>query len=190
MVGSYHLEVLNDGSSTYEIANAAFTSALNDVFGSNTFSYNTKFVELIAVNESSPNTAEPYQYYFNLPEDLNLLIKICHPTEHHNITHYKLYNGLLHTDEKTIDIYYTYIPSETTINLLPAYLHRLISLHMAVNMAIELSGSENRVVQLTQQYTAALSRARVVSARQGPAQEYINESTSRFLRAHNQYGKV
>jgi predicted oxidoreductase len=61
---------------------------------------------------------------------------------------------------------------------------------MAQNMAIELSGSENRHEILHKQYTLALRRARTLEGRQGPAQQYIDDNNSCFVSAHQNYGKV
>jgi hypothetical protein len=189
MVGSYHIDASDTTSTTYEIANRAYEQAVTELFGDNIFYYNTKFVELNASN-STPNAGEPYIYYYNLPSDFNILIKICHPTEHYNITDFNFYNGLLHCNDPRINIYYTYVPDLSSATALPEFLTRVLALHMAQNMAIELSGSENRHEILYVQYQKALKRARVLEGRQGPAQTYINEENSQFLSGHRNYGKV
>tara|TARA_B100001093_G_scaffold520277_1_gene614171 strand:- start:10990 stop:11610 length:621 start_codon:yes stop_codon:yes gene_type:complete len=190
MVGSFHIDADDETSSTYEIATRAFSQAVTEVFGDNIFSYNTKSVELTAGN-STANTTEPYQYYYNLPSDFNILLKICHPTDHYNITDYSFYNGLFHCNDPVVDIYYTYVPDlSSAATTLPAFLTRLLTLHMAQNMTIELSGSENRHEILFKQYTLALRRARVLEGRSSPAQRYITDGSSSFIQAHCNYGKV
>tara|TARA_R100000278_G_scaffold122188_1_gene107739 strand:- start:2283 stop:2903 length:621 start_codon:yes stop_codon:yes gene_type:complete len=190
MVGSFHLESTDTTSTTYEIANSAYSQAITEVFGDNIFNYNTKFVELTAGNFTA-NTDEPYHYYYSLPSDFNILIKVCHPTDHYNITDYRFYNGLLHCNDPVIDIYYTFIPDlSSAATTLPAFLTRLLTLHMAQNMSIELSGSENRHEILHKQYTLALRRARTLEGRQGPAQQYIDDGNSCIVSAHQTYGKV
>jgi hypothetical protein len=185
MVGSYHLDRLDDGSSTYEIADGAYAAAFQEIFGENIFTFNRKRVTLTGTESAD----EQYSHSYTLPNDLNIFIK-AENSDRFIISDYYTEGSTLLANYSTLTLYYSYIPSDEDITSLPAYLYRLLSLHMAANMAIELSGSENRVIQLSQQYVAARSRARVMSARQGPAQEYIDASTSRFLRAHNQYGKV
>lgn len=104
----------------------------------------------------------------------------------------------LFTEEETVHIYYSFVPNldESEGNRgdspsgMPSYLARIITLHMAQSMAVELSGSENRQVTLFAQYTQALRRARVLEGRSSPAQSYINEGNSRILDSHFRYGKV
>ena len=76
------------------------------------------------------------------------------------------------------------------IRRMPPFLVRLVTLHMAQNMAIELSGSENRHEILFKQYTLALRRARMLQGRSSPAQRYITDDTSSFIQAHQNYGSI
>ena len=183
MVGSYHLDRLDDGSSTYEIVDGAFDQAFLEVFGDNIFGYNRKRVKLTG----TAITDDDYSHLFILPLDLNIFIKAV-SGDGNIITDYYTEGGTLLCNYSTLTIYYSYLP--TDLATLPAYLNKLICLHIAQNIVVELSGSETRSVDLQKQYIRALSRARVLSARQGPAQEYINETTSKFITARRMYGKV
>lgn len=183
MVGSYHLDRLDDGSSTYEITSGAFDQAFLEVFGDNIFGYNRKRVKLTGTEI----TDDDFSYSFTLPTDLNIFIKAVNG-EGCIITDYYTESGTLLCNYPTLTMYYSYLPTE--LATLPAYLNKLICLHIAQSIVVELSGSENRSVDLQKQYIRALSRARVLSARQGPAQEYIDETTSKFLTARRMYGKV
>lgn len=183
MVGSYHLDRLDDGSSTYEITSAAFDQAFLEVFGDNIFGYNKKRVKLAGTEI----TDDDFSHSFTLPTDLNIFIKAVNG-EGCIITNYYTESGTLLCNYPTLTMYYSYLPTE--LATLPAYLNKLICLHIAQSIVVELSGSENRSVDLQKQYIRALSRARVLSARQGPAQEYIDETTSKFLTARRMYGKV
>ena len=60
MVGSYHLDRLDDGSSTYEIVDGAFGQAFLEVFGDNIFGYNSKRVKLVG----SEIVDDDYEYSF------------------------------------------------------------------------------------------------------------------------------
>ncbi len=184
MVGSYHLDRLDDGSSTYEITSRAFDQAFLEVFGDNIFGYNKKRVKLQG-NEISDD--DDYEYSFTLPNDLNIFIKAVN-SESCVITDYYVEGTTLLCNYPTLTLYYSFLPTELVT--LPAYLNKLVCLHIAQSIAVELSGSETRSVDLQKQYLRALSRARVLSARQGPAQEYIDDTTSRFATARRMYGKV
>jgi hypothetical protein len=183
MVGSYHLERLDDGSSTYEITNAAFDQAFLEVFGDNIFGYNRKRLKLTGTDIED----DDYDYSFALPSDLNIFIKAVN-AQGYIVSDYYIESGTLLCKYPTLTIYYSYLP--TDLSELPAYLNKLICLHIAQSIVVELSGSETRSVDLQKQYLRALSRARVLSGRQGPAQEYITEGTSKFLTARRMYGKV
>ena len=183
MVGSYHLDRLDDGSSTYEIVDGAFGQAFLEVFGDNIFGYNSKRVKLVG----SEIVDDDYEYSFTLPADLNIFIKAVNG-DGYIVTDYYTEDGTLLCKYPTLTIYYAYLP--TNLVTLPAYLNKLICLHIAQSVVVELSGSETRSVDLQKQYLRALSRARVLSGRQGPAQEYITEGTSKFLTARRMYGKV
>ena len=86
-------------------------------------------------------------------------------------------------------MYYTFVPDlSTNAAGLPAFLNRLMVLHIAQAIAIELSGSENRHEILHVQYVKALRRARTLEGRQGSAQSFIHDGNSRIIGTHNTYG--
>lgn len=187
MVGSYHLESTDTTSSAYEIANSAYAQAITELFGDNIFNYNTKRTTLTGVVSSE---YEDQNYEFTFPSDFNIFIT-AETSDDYLATSYRFANGKLYCSEETLKLTYTYIPDlETSASGLPAFLTRLLTLHMAQNMAIELSGSENRHEILHKQYTLALRRARTLEGRQGPAQQYIDDNNSCFVSAHQNYGKV
>ncbi len=131
-----------------------------------------------------------YPFQFSLPADFNIFIK-AEDEEDQLSTDYVFTNGFLFCSSSVLNITYTTVPDiETSATTLPAFLSRLLTLHMAQNMAIELSGSENRHEILHKQYVLALRRARTLEGRQGPAQQYIDSSNSSFISAHQSYGKV
>lgn len=131
-----------------------------------------------------------YPYQFTLPGDYNIFIK-AEDEDDLPATNYVFSNGFLYCSSSVLNITYTFVPViETSATTLPAFLSRLLTLHMAQNMAIELSGSENRHEILHKQYVLALRRARTLEGRQGPAQQYIDSSNSSFISAHQNYGKV
>ena len=183
MVGSYHLERLDDGSSTYEILDGAYDQAFLEVFGDNIFGYNSKRTKLTGTEIED----DDYEYSFTLPSDLNIFIKAVNG-DGYIVTDYYTEAGTLLCKYPTLTVYYAHLP--TDLVTLPAYLNKLICLHIAQSVVLELSGSETRSVDLQKQYLRALTRARVLSGRQGPAQEYIDETTSKFLTAQRMYGKV
>ncbi len=187
MVGSYHIDATDETSSTYEITTRAFAQAVTELFGDNIFNYNTKRSTLIGV--ASTEFAN-FGYEYILPSDFNLFLYV-ETTEDYLCSNFRFANGKLYADETSLKLTYTYVPSlETSAAGLPAFLTRLLTLHMAQNMSIELSGSENRHEILHKQYVLALRRARMLEGRQGPAQTYINDSNSSFISAHQSYGKV
>ena len=187
MVGSYHLESTDTTSTTYEIANSAYAQAITELFGDNIFNYNTKRTTITGVTSTE---YEDLTYEFTFPSDFNIFIS-AETSEDYLATSYRFANGKLYCIHDTLKLTYTYIPDlETSASGLPAFLTRLLTLHMAQNMAIELSGSENRHELLHKQYTLALRRARTLEGRQGPAQQYIDDSNSCFVSAHQNYGEV
>ena len=212
LVGSYHLESTDTTSATYETADRAFDDAVQDIFASNIFAYNTKHTYLTGVDitgyaaASKPNTY--WQYKFTTPLDYNLFIGITDPDGNLISDYYIDFTGsnnadgdfpALYCNYKNIYLDYTFIPDsdETTsgihgndIRRMPTFLVRLVTLHMAQNMAIELSGSENRHEILFKQYTLALRRARMLEGRSSPAQRYITDGTSSFVQAHQNYGSI
>lgn len=189
-VGSYHLESSDTSSTTYEIVNQAYLDAVLEVFADNIFNFNTRKSTLTAVNATA-QTDEPYEYYFNLPSDLNALIALRHPTDHYAITDFDNYNGQIHCNHNSVCIYYTVIPDlSSSATTLPPYLNRVVVLHIAQAIAIELSGSENRHEILHVQYVKALRRARLMEARQGPAQAFIGDYNSRVIESHQGYGSL
>ena len=159
MVGSYHLERLDDGSSTYEILDGAFDQAFLEVFGDNIFGYNSKRVKLTGTEIVD----DDYSYSFTLPTDLNIFIKAVN-SDGYIVTDYYTEAGTLLCKYPTLTVYYAYLP--TDLATLPAYLNKLICIHIAQSVVVELSGSETRSVDLQKQYLRALSRARVLSGRQ------------------------
>ena len=111
--------------------------------------------------------------------------------EEYLLSDYRFANGYLYCATAQVALTYAYLPDlETSAAGLPPFITRLLTLHMAQNMVIELSGSENRHEILFKQYTLALRRARMLQGRQGPAQTYINDNNSSFIGAHQNYGKV
>ncbi len=127
---------------------------------------------------------------FTLPNDLNLLVKV-EDAEDELYNTYKLANGNLYSSLESLNITYAFLPViETSAITLPGFLFRLLTLHMAQNIAIELSGSENRHEILHRQYGLALRRAKTLDGRQAPPAQYLDSSMSGFISAHQNYGKV
>jgi hypothetical protein len=196
-VGSYFLDADDTTSTTYQIVNQAYLDAILEIFSENVFSYNTRRIELSAVN-ANPITNRPYKNYFNLPSIaegtsvfFNFLVRLEHPTHFYKVTDYEIEGTVLYCNEDSLNVYYTFVPDlEEDAESIPAYLNRLIVLHIAQAISIELSGSENRHEILHVQYEKALRRAKVVEARQGPAQTLISDDTSRILGSHYSYGTI
>jgi hypothetical protein len=191
MVGSYHMEDYADDdavpSSTYEITNRAYLQAVTELFGDNIFNYNTKRSGLTGVESTE---FKNFGYEYTLPTDFNLFLYI-ETAEDNLVPDFRFANGKLYASEPSLNITYTYVPDlEMSAQGLPAFLVRLLTLHIAQNVAIELSGSENRHEILHKQYIMALRRARTLEGRQGPAQTYISDSNSQFISAHQGYGSV
>lgn len=192
-VGSYFLDADDTTSTTYQIVNQAYLDAILEIFSENVFSFNTRSITDTAENQGFPLTNEPYKYTYVIPDDFNSLLRIEHPTEFYRITDYSMEQRVINTDEESIRLFYTYVPnleSAASSEVLPPYLNRLIVLHIAQAISIELSGSENRHEILHVQYEKALRRAKVVEARQGPAQTLISDGTSRILGSHYSYGTI
>lgn len=185
-VGSFHLDADDTSSTTYEIVNQAYNDAVLEIFAENAFIMNTRKLDATSVN-NIPYTDQQYEHSFTFPLQLNILLYITDKDSKQQIHEYAIYNNRLYTDSKEICMYYTDIPDlSVDASSLPPYLNRLIVLHVAQAIAIELSGSENRHELLHVQYTKALRRARVLEARQGPRIEgMINESNSRLIDAHH-----
>lgn len=213
LVGSYHLESTDTTSATYEIASRAFDDAILDVFSSNIFAYNTKHVYLTGVdivnnsNSLKPNTY--WQYKYTVPDDFELFLGITDIDGNALTDYYIDFTSSIDVDADKPFIYlnnceniyldYTFIPDANSTNLathgnsisrMPTFLVRVVALHMAQNMSIELSGSENRHEILFKQYTLALRRARMLEGRTSPAQRYITDDTSSFIKAHQNYGSI
>lgn len=205
MVGSYHLESDDTTSATYEIATRAYENAVNAIFSNNIFQFNTK--RLFSTGTSVANDADSTKpnnfldYRHSLPSDYNLLLQIQDKKGEYIITDFLL-DGInsditdatvpyLYTTDESVHIYYQYVPDlETDASKMPSFLARLISLYMAQEFAIELSGSESRQGVLFAQYQQALRRARVLEGRSSPAQTYINDGNSRLMGSHYGYGSV
>lgn len=205
MVGSYHLESDDTTSATYEIATRAYENAINAIFSNNIFQFNTK--RLFSTGTSVANDADStkpnnsLEYRHALPSDYNLLLQIQDKKGEYIISDFLL-DGInpditestvpyLYTTEESIHIYYQYVPDlETDSSKMPSFLARLVSLYMAQEFAVELSGSETRQEVLFAQYTQALRRARVLEGRSSPAQTYINDGNSRLMGSHYGYGSV
>lgn len=187
MVGSYHIDASDTTSTTYEIANRAYEQAVTELFGDNIFNYNTRRSTLTGVSGSTE--FKKFSYSHRLPPDLNILL-IVEDADDYLCSDYRCANDFLYADKESLKVTYTYVPDLSSATALPEFLTRVLTLHMAQNMAIELSGSENRHEILYVQYQRALKRARVLEGRQGPAQTYINEENSQFLSGHQNYGKV
>lgn len=189
-VGSYFLDATDTTSTTYQITNQAYLDAILEIFSENRFNFNTQRAELTATN-STPLTNRPYEYSFTLPSNFNTLHCLEHPTEFYKISDYVIEQGQLFANEPTISIYFTFVPDlSSAATTLPPFLNRLVVLHIAQALSIELSGSESRHEILYQQYVVALRRARVVEARQGPPQASIDDSTSRILGTQQTYGTI
>ena len=185
MVGSYHISESDESSPTYEIASRAYTQAVTELFGDNSFNYNTKRVVLVGVEAAD---FSEYQYEYTLPIDFNVFLLVENSNDF-LITEYRFANGNLYSSEPVLKLTYTYVPSlETTATGLPKFLTRLLTLHMAQNMCIELSGSDERHELLANQYTLALHRARTLEGRQGPAQEYVTDAL-RMVGNHQKEGE-
>jgi len=189
-VGSYFLDSTDTTSTTYLIANQAYSDAILEIFSEHRFHYNTKKVTLTATN-AAVLTDRPHQYEFQLPSDFNTLYSLEHPTQFYKIADYAIEQDKVYLDEPSINIYYTFIPDlAQSAVALPPFLNRLIVMHIAQALSIELSGSESRHEILFQQYVVALRRARVLSARQGAPQSPMDDSTSRILGTQRTYGKI
>ena len=215
LVGSYHLESTDTTSATYQIADRAFDEANHDIFSSNIFSYNTKHVYLTGseMDDTTPSNLKPntyWKYAFSVPVDFNFFLGVT-DKDGYLITDYWLGfypeasvssdvdKPRLYCNYSELYLDYTFLPDldNTTptahgndIRRMPPFLVRLVTLHMAQNMAIELSGSENRHEILFKQYTLALRRARMLEGRSSPAQRYITDDTSSFIQAHQNYGSI
>jgi hypothetical protein len=189
-VGSYFLDASDTSSTTYQIVTQAYDDAILEVFSENVFGYNTKQVTLTAINATA-YTDTLYEYAFNFPADFNFIINISHPTEFYHITDYQRVNGQLQCNHPSITLTYTYVPDlSSSATTLPAYINRLVVLHIAQAISIELSGSENRHEILNIQYNKALRRARVVEGRQGPAMSFVSDDSSRLIESHQRYGEI
>jgi hypothetical protein len=187
MVGSFHIDAADESSTTYEISTRAYSQAVTELFGDNIFNYNTKRATLTGVVSTE---FKNFGYEYTLPADFNLFLYV-ESAEDILVSDFRFANGKLYSDETSLKITYTYVPDlETSAAGLPAFITRLLTLHMAQNMSIELSGSENRHEILHKQYVLALRRARTLEGRQGPAQTYINDGNSQFISAHQRYGSI
>jgi hypothetical protein len=208
MVGSYHIEDGDTTSTTYQIADRAFEDAANDVFSTNIFQYNTARTYSTGIETATLSDADKpgsgWSHRHVLPDDYNLLIGVSN-TAYTSMLDFTL-DGIsgssvatipyLFTTEEKVHIFYTFVPSlddsanTGSVHRMPSYLARLLSLHMAQNMSIELSGSENRHEILFKQYTLALRRARTLEGRSSPPMQYISDTTSSFVNAHQNYGSI
>ncbi len=189
-VGSYFLDANDTTSTTYLIANQAYSDAILEIFAEHRFDYNTQKVTLTATN-STPLTDRPYEYEYQLPSNFNTLHDLEHPTQFYKISNYTIEQNKLYLDESSINLYYTFVPDlEQSAVALPPFLNRLVVLHIAQALSIELSGSESRHELLFQQYVGALRRARVVAARQGAPQTSIDDSTSKIIGTQRTYGTI
>jgi predicted GNAT family acetyltransferase len=212
LLGSYHIPDDDTSSATYEITQRAFEEAANSIFSENIFQFNTKRIyagpgTAVSTLSDGGSPSTDWSYRHTLPDDYNLLIRVVDKSGT-TILDWTLDNSTsdadadvpyLFTTEEYINIYYTFVPDLITGSgtnqgdqaiRMPAYLARLMSLHIAANSAIELSGSETRADYLYQTYEKALRRARVIEGRSSPAQQYINDSNSSFVNAIKYYGKV
>jgi hypothetical protein len=207
MVGSYHIEDGDTTSTTYQIADRAFDDAANDIFSTNIFQYNTDRTYSTGTATSTiADVDKPgnfWEYRHTLPDNYNLLIGVLNQDNNQVLdftldgiaTSASVTNPYLFTTEEKVHIFYTYIPeidgtSTGSAQRMPSYLSRLLALHMAQNMSIELSGSENRHEILFKQYTLALRRARTLEGRSSPPMQYINDDNSSFLSAFKNYGSI
>ena len=190
-VGSSRLETGDTSSHLYTTVFEAYNDAVLEIFSENIFNYNTKKAALTATNSTSPTTDTQFEYNYSLPADFNVLKYLTNKENTLLIKDYTFYDNQIHTNEKEMCMYYSYIPDlSSSASGLPAFLNRLLALHIAQSIAIEISGDNNRHEILYIQYTAALKRARVMDARQGGAQTYIGDNNSRIIEAHQAYGSV
>ncbi len=187
MVGSFHIDANDESSTTYEIISRAYSQAITEVFGDNTFSYSVKRGSSTGVESTEFNS---FKYEHTLPEDINLLL-YTENSKDDIVADIRLSSGKVYANEQYLHFTYSSIPNiETSAAGVPAFLSRLLALHMAQNVTIELSGSENRHEILHVQYIKALKRARVLDGRQGPKQTFYSENNSRILEAQRSYGSV
>ena len=179
MVGSHQKKVegetdrIFESSTSYEIASRSYSQAISEVFGNNSFNFNTKRAALTGVTSTE---FSDLQYEYTLPADYNTFL-VIEKSNDFLATDYRFANDKLYSDEATLKLTYTFIPIFEAADFeLPSFLRSLLTLHMAQNMSLEISGSEDRHQILYGEYLKALDKAKSLESRQGPAQEHLNDA--------------
>lgn len=108
-----------------------------------------------------------YQYVYQLPTDMLLLIGMTFPQD------YEIYGGKhLYTSATTVEVEYLFKPEVTE---LPAYFALLLTYSLAKNMVNPITeGSAAKIATMVQAYRDQLPRAQYADAQARPARPIIH----------------
>lgn len=175
----------NGNHNTGVILSDAVASSIRSVLFSHDWAINRKTVESTGVTTSLPDNQFAYRH--DLSEETPPLVMLRELTDSagYRITDYRREGQNIYSGYKTVYVRYSY--DITDPSTFPPYLEDAIVAKLTYEVAIPISGSENRKNIALREYEKILSRAKVLAAREEPPQAFIDDSSSRFVEAHNDH---
>lgn len=151
MIGTEQIQNLDGVENTDKFVNLLLPSTIEDVFSSYQWNCARKRVVLDPLVDSPPYG---YSYYFQFPDNLARIIRV-------STNDYTIEGKKILTDEETINLEYTALPS-TPDEINPPKLKTAIVLKLASLLATPLAGNLQQANNLEQKYQYALNEAKTI----------------------------
>jgi len=160
---------LNEGTTNADLCNTVYDDLLRELLQDHPWNFATKRTNL-AADGTAPDWG--YDYRYTLPSDCVRVLSIDTTAQQ---PQWSVENGYILTDE-VAPLYISYISDDVTENQFPPLFVTALSLRIAVELAMPLTESGNKVEMMTKRAMAALAQARGQDARESGARKLTDET--------------
>lgn len=170
-------------SATAKIVNDALLPSIEEVLTEYQWHINTVTESSIGSTGDIPDTEFRYNHDLTaLTHTLDRIVKLV-TADGYPIHNFRIEGQDLYADYETLFVVYTY-PIEDVATF-PPYLVQVVAAHLAKEICIPLTGSEDRRGRLEEKYMRVLAQAKTQASRQNPQQSFLSDDSSVFIQARS-----
>lgn len=177
---------LDERTGTARIVKAALEGSIEEVQALANWPILRRTIVLQPSVEWTPVDAE-FTNAFKQPADFG---NVVHVTDNNgNLGYdYRLENGYILSNLDSV--YLRYNINLETVTEFPPYLVMVLVAHLAYRIVGPITGDLNGKNALNQEFKSQLRKGKILAARESPPQNYMTDTESRFIEAHDGYGEV
>jgi len=167
-IGKGHIDVLTSGDELTQYVNIFLGDAIEAVLSARSWSIKAR----VQLTRSDSDHVSDFDYAYILPSDIVNIISVDT-----GALEYTPEGGMILTDAE--EVYLVYVQQPADPSVLPGYLKRAISTHLAFLLSSALTSSEKLATRMAQENTLAMDEAVRADARRfqpGKADQWYDEA--------------